>query len=182
MKLLKNRIQDEPNKMEKDLQNEEALKKLKKLAEDVRICMFANTDPDSNDYGRPMATIEVEDDGTIWFFTKSEKGVALKAKNGNEVCLYYSHPGKNTYLTVQGTSEIIKDRKKMEDLYTPVLKAWFPKGLDEPDIALLKVTPEEAHYWDTDAAKLVVLFSMVKAAVTGQVSDTGDHGTLKIQK
>lgn len=168
--------------MEKNLQSQEAIQKMKKLADDVKYCMLATTDTDNSLYGRPMTTMQIEDDGTIWFFTSDHTSAASTAKQDEQVCLNYAHPGKNTYLTVQGTAHLVKDKKKMEELWTPVLKAWFPKGLDEPDIALLKITPEQAHYWDTDATKLVVLFSMLKSAVTGTPGDTGNHGQLDISK
>src|SRR4051812_27111440 len=66
--------------MEQDLQNEEARKKLKELAEDVRICMFASTDSNDDKYGRPMSTIQVDDDGSIWFFTKEDNKITNEAK------------------------------------------------------------------------------------------------------
>ena len=168
--------------MEKNLQHQEAIQKMKELAEDVKFCMLATTDSTNNLYGRPMTTMQIEDDGTIWFFTSDHTKSAVKAKEDEKVCLNYAHPGKSTYLTVQGTSHLVKDKKKMEELWTPVLKAWFPNGLEEQDIALLKVTPEQAHYWDTDASKLVVLFSMMKSAITGTTGDTGNHGELNISK
>lgn len=166
--------------MEKDLRSQEAQNKLKELAESIRICMFATTDTTDDKYGRPMSTMQVDDDGAIWFFTKDNSKVSDDARKNEQVTLYYSHPGKNSYLTVQGSVELVKDRKKMEELYTPIIKGWFPEGLDDPNIVLLKVTPQQAHYWDADAAKLVVLFSMIQAAVTGKPSDLGKSGDLKI--
>lgn len=168
--------------MEKNLQNTEAVAKMKKLAEDVKMCMLATIDSSDNLYGRPMTTMQVEDDGTIWFFTSDHTDAAHKAKADDKVCLNYAHPGKSTYMTVQGSTALVKDKKKMEELWNPMLKAWFPKGLKSEDIALLKVTPEQAHYWDTDANKLVVLFAMAKAALTGETSDTGTHGELGLSK
>lgn len=70
----------------------------------------------------------------------------------------------------------------MKELWTPMLKAWFPDGLETPGIALLKVAAQQAHYWDTDASKLVVLFAMAKAAITGKTTDTGKHGELELNK
>jgi len=163
--------------MEKNLENQEAIDKLKKIAEDVRICMLASADGENGPHGWPMSTIKVEDDGTLWFFTKDQQAVTDRLQNDHDVTLFYSHPGKNEYLTVQGSVTFVSDRAKMEELYTPVLKAWFPNGLDEPDIVLLKVAPNEAHYWDADAAKTVVLFSMANAAKTGEI---GNHGELVI--
>jgi len=151
--------------MEENQKNQEAINKLKEIAQAVRICMLASPDNDSWARGWPMSTIKIEDDGTLWFFTKNKQAVTDRLENDHDVTLFYSHPGKNAYLTVQGSATFVNDREKMEELYTPLLKAWFPKGLDEPDIVLLKVTPHEAHYWDTDAAKIVVLFSLDRAAI-----------------
>jgi general stress protein 26 len=142
---------------------QEAIDKLKKIAEAVRICMLASPDGENRAHGWPMSTIKIEDDGTLWFFTKNKQAVTDRLENDHDVTLFYSHPGKNAYLTVQGSATFVNDQGKMEELYNPALKAWFPRGLDEPDIVLLKVTPYEAHYWDTDAPKIVVLFSMDRA-------------------
>jgi len=167
--------------MEKNLERGEALRKLKELAEDIKFCMFATSDANHYLYGRPMTTMQVEDNGTIWFFTSDRSKVAGDARGSEPVCLNYASPAKNNYLTVQGQVTLVKDKKKMEELWSPMLKAWFPDGLDSPDIALLRVEPEQAHYWDADASRVEVLFAMIKGAVTGKPDDTGDHGELKIK-
>jgi len=166
--------------MEKNLSNSEALKKLKELAEKVRICMFATVDTTNNLYGRPMSTAKVSEDGTIWFFTNAEQKAAQKAAGDEKVCLNYADPGSTTYMTVQGTSTLVGDKAKMKELWSPILKAWFPDGLETPGIALIKVTPEQAHYWDVDAAKLKILFATVKSALIGETTDMGKSGELKI--
>jgi general stress protein 26 len=57
---------------------------------------------------------------------------------------------------------------------------WFPEGLDDPELALIKVSPVNAEYWDSSSNKMVVLFSMVKAALTGTRYKEGEHGKLKL--
>jgi general stress protein 26 len=166
--------------MEKNLDKLEAIKKMKELAEDVKFCMLATADSNNNLYGRPMTTMQVEDDGTIWFFTNNENDAAAKAKKDEKVCLNYADPSKTTYLTVQGTAELVVDKEKMKELWNPKLKAWFPDGLEDRNIALLKVIPRQAHYWDVDASKLVVLYAAVKASITGEMADIGEHGELAI--
>jgi general stress protein 26 len=168
--------------VEKNLQNKEALDKLKKLAEDIKFCMFATTDVGNNLYGRPMTTIQVDETGNIWFFTSDQTHVANEVSGGDKVCLNYAHPGTHSYLTVQGTGTMVKDRQKMEELWTDFLKAYFPDGLNQPDLVLLKVTPEQAHYWDGDASRVVQLFSYLKAKATGETADLGDEGELTLNK
>lgn len=103
--------------MEKDLQDQAAIDKLKKIAEDVKFCMLATADTSNELYGRPMTTMQVEDNGTIWFFTSTRTNAAHKAKVEDNICLNYADPGKSTYLTVQGKTELVKDKKKMEELW-----------------------------------------------------------------
>ena len=167
--------------MEKNLDNKEAISKLKNLAEEIKICMLATSDTSNNLYGRPMTTMEVDDNGTIWFFTADNTKIAQQAAKQSEVCLNYAHPGKNSYLTVQGNAELVNDKEKMKQLWTPMLKTWFPDGVDDPSIALLKVTPTQAHYWDSDASRVSLLFAWVKANITGDGSGLeGKHGDLNV--
>ncbi len=161
--------------MEKNLHNQEALGKLKELVESVHICMYCSMEHGSDMASRPMGTAKVDDDGSIWFFTTDHSGAAENAEHAEEVCLNYAHVTKNTYLCVMGNPELVFDKAKMKELWSPILKTWFPQGLDTPDIALVKVTPRSAHYWDSDASRLRLLFSFIKAQVSGKRPD-GDEG------
>jgi general stress protein 26 len=165
--------------MEKDLANKEAVDKLKSLVEDIRFCMyttFANGKIES----RPMTTLDVDAEGNVWFFTSRHTEIANETGSGEEVTLIYSHPGDNTYLNISGYATIVHDEAKKEELWSPLSKAWFPEGKDDPNLVVLKVTTDEAAYWDSPSSKMVVFLSMVKAAVTGEPSDTGEHGKLNL--
>jgi general stress protein 26 len=61
-------------------------------------------------------------------------------------------------------------------LWNPIYKAWFPEGLDDPTLCLLKISVEEAEYWDSPNSKLVQIAGFVKALVTGQSADGGEYG------
>jgi general stress protein 26 len=165
--------------MEKDLENKEAIKKLKSLVEDIRFCMYT-TFENGKIESRPMTTLDVDEEGNVWFFTSRHTEIANETGNGEEVTLIYSHPGDNTYLSVSGYATIADDEAKKEELWSPLSKAWFPEGKDDPNLVVLKVTTDEAAYWDSPSSKMVVFLSMVKAAVTGQPTDPGDHGKLNL--
>jgi general stress protein 26 len=70
---------------------------------------------------------------------------------------------------------LINDREKIEELWRPILKAWFPKGLGDPSLALLKISIEEAEYWDSSSSALVQIAGFVKAIATGERMEGGDH-------
>ncbi len=93
---------------------------------------------------RLMATKETEFDGDLWFFTSGGSPKADEVRHDKRVNVSYARGDDQPWVSVSGTGEIVHDRAKVESLWTPILKAWFPKGLDEPDLALLKVNAEQA--------------------------------------
>lgn len=166
--------------MEQNLEKQEALKKLTELVDEVKICMFATIQKDYTVTSRPMQTIKADNDGSLWFFTNEYSGKVDDVSKDNDVYLMYSHPGKNIYLHIKGKCAVITDKNKMKELWSPVVKAWFPKGLEDPALALLKVEADEASYWDSSSSKFVVFYKMLKAIAKGEIADEGEFGTLKI--
>lgn len=154
--------------MEKNLQNKEALEKFKKLVDDIGVCMFiTNNRGDVQTHTRPMMTIETEDDGTLWFFTNVRSIKVDEVEKEQEVHLTYAHPAKESYLDVWGSASVVTDRQQIKDKWSPIVKAWFPKGEDDPDVALLRITPQECFYWDAESGRMIEFIKMAVAAVTG---------------
>lgn len=165
--------------MEKDLQNEEAVKKFKKLVTDINVCMFITNNRDNN-HTRPMATIEVEDNGTLWFYTDIRSIKVEEVTTQNKVHLVYAHPGIESYLDVCGTASVITDKQTIKDKWKPIIKAWFPNGVDDPNLALLKVTPTDVYYWDAEMGKMVAFLKIATSAVTGKHLSEGVEGKLNV--
>lgn len=166
--------------MTKNLDNREAQQKLKQLVESVRICMFATIDEGGEMFSRPMSTAQVEDDGSLWFFSNEYSEKVQDISHESQVYLFYSHPGQNSYLHVKGVCSIVNDQAKIDELWNPAIKAWFPEGKDDPKLCLLRVKPTDASYWDGPSSKFVVLFKMATAAVLGSKPNLGDVGNLKV--
>lgn len=162
------------------LEKQEAIKKLTKLVEEIKVCMFATIHEDYSLYSRPMQTIQVDEDGNLWFFTNEYSSKAEDVSKENTVYLMYSHPGQNSYVHVKGKCKIINDKDKIKELWSPVVKAWFPKGLEDPALALLKVDTSEASYWDGSSSKFVVFFNIVKAIAKGEKPNDGEFGRLEV--
>ena len=170
--------------MEKNLQQEEALKKFRKLVNDINICMFiTNNTSNSNhsyDHTRPMATIEVEENGTLWFYTDIRSIKVEEVSQQKAVHLVYAHPGKESYLDVWGHASVVTDKAQIKDKWSPIVKAWFPGGVDDPNLALLKVVPSDLYYWDAETGKMVAFLKIAAAVVTGKRLAEGAEGSLKV--
>jgi general stress protein 26 len=166
--------------MENDKTRAEAIEKLNALIKDIDFAMMTTVDTDGVLRSRPMSTQDAEFDGDLWFFTSDKTHKTEEIERDNRVNLSYANPDDNVYVSVSGTAEISKDRRKMEELWNPVLKAWFPDGLDQPDICLLKVGVEQAEYWDSSSSTIVQVAGFVKAMVTGKRADGGENEKINL--
>lgn len=167
--------------MEKNLQHEEANKKYKGLIEDVNICMFLTFGIGGKHSARPMATIKVEDDTSVWFYTNKQSPKVEEIGVLKAVHLIYSHPGKDSYLDIWGNAEVVEDKAKIKELWNPIVKAWFPEGTDDPNLCLLKVVPVKAFYWDNTNSRMVEGFKVIASLVTGKRLDQGEEGSLELK-
>lgn len=155
-------------------ENNESIQKLKELMEGIDFCMMTTIDAGQL-RSRPMSTQKFEFDGDLWFFTSDNTHKIDEIEKDDRVNVAYAKPDDNKYLSVSGRAEVVKDRGKIEELWNPVLKAWFPEGLDDPHLCLLKVPVEQAEYWDAPTSSIVQLFGMAKALVTGTEADYGEN-------
>ncbi len=166
--------------MEKNLQSGEATKKLKQLAEEIKVCMFITNTQSNDEHTRPMSTIEVEDNGTLWFFTDVRSIKVDEITKEKDVHLTYAHPGKESYMDVWGRASVVTDRAIIKEKWSPIIKAWFPGGEDDPNAALLKIVPTDCYYWEAKSGKMIQFIKMAAAAVTGKPLANGTEGTLAI--
>src|SRR4051812_1288679 len=144
--------------------NSDDIARLKELIEDIRIAMMTTVDEDGTLRSRPLQTLRSADDGVLWFFTSaSSPKVAEAQANGWQVNLSYAHPGKQDYVSVSGRATLSRDRNMMETLWNKWVEVFFPKGLDDPDLALLRVDIEKAEYWDSPGTAVGRLFAVAKA-------------------
>jgi general stress protein 26 len=160
------------------------LKKLKDLTQNINMVMLSTLAHDGTIHSRPMGTREVDEEGNIWFFTSSASGKVASIDEHPEVNLAYVSPEKGTYVSVVGNAKVVQDKAKEKELWTPMMNAWFPKGIQDPDLVLLKVGVESAEYWDAPQGKMIQFVSMAKAAMTGHPYSPkkGEHGKLEVNK
>lgn len=157
-----------PATIEKNADHEEQIKKINGLIKDIRIAMLTTEEEDGSLRSRPMATQEEEFDGTLWFFTYADSGKVFEVQHDKHVNVSYANPNANSYVSISGTARLIRDQQKARELWEPALKAWFPEGTDDPNLALLKVDVDKAEYWDSPSNKIVIALGLIKAVATGK--------------
>ena len=165
-----------------NMERQNAVKKLKELAEDIDMCLFCtNLRRDDGATCRPMSTQQVDDNGDIWFFSAKDSDKNREIQNDNHVQLFYAHPGKSSYMVVNGIATVSEDRQKIGSLWTPLAKTWFKEGKDDPAISLIKVSNINAYYWDTKGNRMINFFKMIASVATGETLIDAEEGVLRIK-
>lgn len=157
------------------------MQKIAKMIKDIDFCMLTTIDEEGVLRSRPMsANRNVEFDGDIWFFTYGSSHKVIEAKKNHNVNVSFSDIKNQTYVSLSGTAELVRDKAKIKELWDPMLKAWFQDGVDTPDIALLKVNARQAEYWDSPGNFLSKTIEFVRA-MTGQPVEIGENKKVDIK-
>jgi general stress protein 26 len=164
----------------KNLANEEAIDKLKKLVKSADICLFTTNLTKLPLSTRPMSTQQIDDDGNIWFFSNKESHKNDEIDQDNRVQLFFANKANFEFLSVYGEADVIVDKEKAKELWTPELKTWFHDGVDDPNLTLVQIKPTDVYYWDTKSNKAVSILKIAVGAITGKTLDDGVEGKLEI--
>ncbi|MCB1024049.1 MAG: pyridoxamine 5'-phosphate oxidase family protein [Acidobacteria bacterium] len=146
---------------------QQSIDKLRNLVESIETAMLTTID-NGVLRSRPMGTREIDLDGNLWFFTNAETHKVSEIMKDNRVSVTYASPENSTYVSITGTAEFSTDETKIVQLWDPIEKAWYPKGLNDPTLVLLMVNVEQAEYWDANKSAYVQIKGFLKAAVTGE--------------
>jgi general stress protein 26 len=168
---------------QKDLRGGDALEKTRNLLKNFRGCMMT-TESTGDIHTRPMwLQGKPEDfDGTLWFFADNQSHKMGEVTGGRLVSLIFQSDNDSAYLQLIGVCHQIDDHARMKELYTPLIKTWFPKGLDDPRLTLLRFDASHGHFWDSPGGMLQVLAAFTKSIVTGDSGRGGESGDLSLSK
>jgi general stress protein 26 len=148
------------------------LSKLAKLIEGIPVAMLTTIEPDGKLRARPMASPYVEFDGELWFFTGEHTTKVEDIRRYPQVNITFVSPQDNRYIAVMGRAQIVTDPIKKAELWSEAYKAWFPKGLEDPDLTLMKVTADRAEYWDSAGSFMVQLLDFASRVSGGRPRST----------
>jgi general stress protein 26 len=161
--------------------NPESVAELAAKIKDVRFPMFTWQDAHGHLLSQPMTKEKVDEDGGVWFFTSTMTGLWDCIAHRPLVNLGFVDTDDSLYVSISGTAERVVDRELIRSMWNSGAQAYFPAGPDDEHAVLIRVDPHSAEYWDSNDSKMVRLFAMAKAAVTGTTPDMdSEHRTLKL--
>jgi general stress protein 26 len=148
----------------------------------VRFAMFTTVDQHGHLTSQPMTNQEVDIDGGLWFYTSTLTDLWENIAANPKVNLSFAEPEDSLFVSISGTAERVVDRARIKALWNPMVAAWFPNGVDDPHVVLVRVAARTVHYWDSNENKMMRMLDMAKAAITGEKPETepGEHGKFQL--
>lgn len=156
--------------------------KLAELIDDIDVAMMTTREADGSMRSRPMMTQNERFEDDLWFFTRLDSAKVEELQMDPQVNLSYSAPSKQRYVSVSGEARVVRDRETMKRFWSPVHRAWFPGGLEDPQLCILRVRPTYAEYWDSPNSAVVHLFGMAKAVVSGEAYEPGENEKIDLDR
>ncbi len=126
---------------------------------------------------RPMAVVRVDEDGTTYFATGRTSTKLAEIEADARVDLVFQ--SRTRFASISGRGRLVHDPAMIDALWTESWRLWFPKGKQDPEIALLAIDPEHGEYWDQSGTRgLAFLLRAARAYVTGTAVEPRpeDHG------
>ena len=160
--------------MGNDAKDAGAIQKIQDLTEGIEFAMLTTVCPDGSLHSRPMATQKMDSDGRLWFFTHYSAHKVHELNGNYHVSVEYASPDENKWVALSGVANVSRSKKKMEELWTPELEAYFPDGLDDTDLALVEIDVMRGEYWE-GPGMLTYAVELVTALATGERVDLGEN-------
>ena len=127
---------------------------------------------------RPMAAYLDRDANTIFFLSDARRHKDDEIEANPHINLSFADSGAMKFVSVSGTAVVSNDRAKIKELFNTPAKAWWDSA-EDPNIRVLKFTPEEAEYWDSPGT-VISYVKMAAAAVTNTRPDIGTNRKVAI--
>jgi general stress protein 26 len=156
-------------------QRSDELTRTARLIDGLSVAMLTHPSHDGYLVSRPMAPLEMDADGALWFFVdrEAQHGEQLRSVN-----LSFVDAARSVFVSISGHAEIVGNRERIEAMWTPLARPWFPGGAQSPKLALLKLVPHHIEYWDAPHSRVVRLLALAASVMTGKPVGQGEHHSM----
>ena len=173
--------QQQPEDNFKNLAGEEAIAKLKDLAETAKSCFFCTGMKTGLPLSvRPMSVQKIDGEGNFWFLSANDSHKNEELAHDPFVHLLFQGSAHSDFLNIYGIGSVSEDKEKIKELWEPILKTWFTEGEDDPRISVIKIEPVQGYYWDNKHGNAVAFVKQLAGAAMGKTLDDSIEGKLEV--
>ena len=164
-----------------DLDGKAAVDKLREVVRKAETCFFSTGEAGGATCAtRPMNVRLVDDAGNLWFLSASDSAKNAAIATNPNVKLYFQGSPHSDLLALEGVATITREKARITQLWSFLLKNWFTDGEDDARITAIKVVPARAYYWDNKHGNAVAGAKILAGAVLGKTLDDSIEGRLML--
>jgi general stress protein 26 len=168
---------NQPEKNHADVSGKDAVARIKEVVGKNESCFFCTAVSHGDSGGtRPMSVQDVDASGNLWFLSANDSYKNKEIAERPDVRLYFQASEHSGFLTLTGTATVSTDKKKIDELWKPILKTWFTDGKDDSRITVIRVQPTGGYYWDNKHGNLIAGAKMLVGAAIGKTLDDSIEG------
>ena len=130
---------------------------------------------------QPMTAFAEQENGRIWFFSRTDTELAKAAELGGEAMFTIQAKDQGFQACIHGQLATHFDQQRMERFWNPVVAAWYPEGQNDPRLTLLRFDAQDAQVWLSETNPLTFGFQIVKANLTGHEPDVGESAPIDMR-
>ena len=152
------------------------------LIKDIKFGMLTHRHSDGSLHSHPLTTQNrsLAPGEPLYFFVSKKTEVGERLRTDGNVCISYGDLKEDIWVSVSGTASISEDMDTKKKLFNALAKAWFPGGVEDPDLELVQVEIRQAEFWNVKESKTTQLLKMATAAVTGKPPQMGEHREMRV--
>lgn len=162
---------------------EDQIEKVYNVLKDFSTVMLTTTTDERHFHARPMAVAQVDSNCDSWFFTDRSSPKVDEIRHDQHVLLT-CQKDHSQYLALTGIAELVTDKAKAAELWKESFKVWFPDGVEDPNLLVVRVRAERAEYWDNSGAEGIrYLYEATKAYLSGtrpNIKEGEQHGKVNL--
>lgn len=156
------------------------IEKLKDVIDGLDTAMLTTVSAQGRLVSRPLRMQEMDEDGAMWFVTDCHSHKIDEIKASPQVNLCFCAPSDNTFVSVSGKATVLFDKARLQELWSPAMTIFYPDGIDEPKLCLLRVELEGAEYWDSPGGVVGNALYLAMAAVTGEAGALSENESMEL--
>jgi len=152
------------------------------LIKDIKFGMLTHKHADGSLHSHPLTTQNrsLKSGEPLYFFVSKKTEVGDRLRSDGNVCISYGDLKEDIWVSVSGRASISEDMDTKKKLFNALAKAWFPGGVEDPDLELVQVEIRHAEYWNVKESKATQMLKMATAAVTGHRPEMGEHREMSV--
>jgi general stress protein 26 len=164
-----------------DVMTEDTREHLHKLLSKFDNAILVTCTPEGRMHARPMAVAHISPGSDAFFVTSIQSPKVAEIEANPDVLVTFQ--GGGAYAAIGGRARVVRDKLLLERYWSSAWTAWFPGGVDDPDLCVIAVLADEGEYWDRAGVQsLRYAFAAAKAYVAGERPELGrdQHAKMKL--